>query len=318
MTDLVAEAPTSSSVGNDDTPRATVVVPTRNAGGSLRALVRALGAQTLPRERFEVVIADDGSDDGSTRGLVTKGWLTLSHGPPQNSYAARNRAASVARGAALAFCDADCSPEPEWLQRGLEALEHADVVAGLVRFELPPRPNLWSLLDVDMFLDQERAVASRAAATANLFVRRRVFDAVGGFDDSLPNQGDHDFVGRCVASGATLAFSRDAVVRHPPRRRASDLLGKVWRVNYMYAVRSSRAGRTPRRLRLRSWVPVVETLRIRRAARRSLGLDDARLAEHGIRPTWRDNVRAVPLIYLVIPYVANVAQAAGFLVSRRR
>jgi hypothetical protein len=49
-----------------------------------------------------------------------------------------------------------------------------------------------------------------------------------------------------------------------------------------------------------------------------LGLDDARLAEHGIRPTWRDNVRAVPLIYLVIPYVANVAQAAGFLVSRRR
>jgi hypothetical protein len=65
-------------------------------------------------------------------------------------------------------------------------------------------------------------------------------------------------------------------------------------------------------------VPLVQTVRIRRSLDRSLGLDRRRLGEHGVRPTWRDNVRAAPIIYIVIPYVANVAQAAGFLASRRR
>ena len=316
---LVAERALAASSEATGTQRVTVVVPTRNAGSALQRLVEALAVQTVARNQFEVVIADDGSDDGSTRGLDSdQSWLTLTSGPPKNSYAARNRAAALAGGAALAFCDADCVPERDWLERGLHALEHADLVAGLVRFELPPRPAVWSLVDVDMFLDQERAVVSNTAATANLFVRRCVFEAVQGFDDSLPNQGDHDFVGRCVAAGATLAFARDAVVLHPPRRGARELLGKVWRVNYMHALRAGRAGRRPSRLRLRSWVPLVQTVRVRRSLNRSLGLDNRRLAEHGVRPRLRDNIRAVPVLYIVVPYLANVAQLAGFLAARRR
>ena len=111
MAELVAEDPASPPVGSGDAPRATVVVPTRNAGGALRRSCRGPRRQTLPRDRFEVVIADDGSEDGSTRRLESAdGWLTLSTGPPQNSYAARNRAATSRRGAALAFCDRTARP----------------------------------------------------------------------------------------------------------------------------------------------------------------------------------------------------------------
>jgi glycosyltransferase involved in cell wall biosynthesis len=316
---LVGERGVTAHSGATDVREATVVVPTRNAGAALQRLVEALAVQTVPRDRFEVVVADDGSDDGSTFDLDrSDGWLRLSPGPPQNSYVARNRAAALARGGELAFCDSDCVPERDWLERGLCALERSDLVAGRVLFELPPRTSVWSLLDVDMFLDQERAVASNTAATANLFVRRSLFEAMQGFDDSLPNQGDHDFVGRCVAAGSTLAFASDVIVRHPPRGGARELLGKVWRVNYMHALRACRTGRRPTRLRVRSWVPFVQTARVRRSNHRSFGLDRRRLAEHGIRPTLLDNMRAVPVIYIVVPYIANAAQLAGFLAARQR
>src|SRR5919199_563367 len=111
---------------------ASVIVPVRNdRGAHLRRLIDALARQTIGRERFEIVIGDDGSRDGSTKALPTAdGWVRVLPGPALNSYAARNRAARAARSPVLAFCDSDCLPEPGWLEAGLAALEHADAAAG--------------------------------------------------------------------------------------------------------------------------------------------------------------------------------------------
>src|SRR4051794_28055071 len=121
----------------------TVVVPVRNdRGGQLRALIEGLSRQSLPRGRFEVVVGDDGSSDGSTRDLATDdGWLRVAHGPPRSSYAARNRAAAAARPSrAFAFVDSDCVPEPDWLEQGLAALAAgADAAAGEIVFAPPER-----------------------------------------------------------------------------------------------------------------------------------------------------------------------------------
>lgn len=298
-------------------PSVSVIVPVRDGGASVGDLIAALQSQTLARERFEVVIADDGSTDGATEGISTEdGWLRVFPGPPVNPYAARNRAVREARGRVLAFCDADCRPDPDWLEAGLEALEEADVVAGLVRFA-PTRRTIWSLLDMEMFLDQERTVRSGRAVTANLFVGRRLFDRLGGFDDSLANGGDQEFVSRCVAGGARLAFAREAVVLHPPRESAKALLGKIWTVNRRHGTRVTRAGRRPDGLTLRAWVPFVQVARSRRRAGRSLLLDRHRLEDSDIRPSpWEDS-RALPLIYLVLPYLGRTAQILGWWDERR-
>ena len=102
---------------------ASVIVPVRNGRRHLEELLAALSGQTLPRDRFEVLIGDDGSTDGSTDGLATAdGWVRVFSGPPRSSYAARNRAARAARAETLAFCDADCLPEPDWLEKGIAAV----------------------------------------------------------------------------------------------------------------------------------------------------------------------------------------------------
>lgn len=55
--------------------------------------------------------------------------------------AARNRAARAARASNLAFTDADCLPEPDWLENGLIELESADLVAGEIR-SIVPHPTV--------------------------------------------------------------------------------------------------------------------------------------------------------------------------------
>ena len=296
----------------------SVVVPVRDEPGALRRLIAALGAQTLPRERFEILVGDDGSTDPSIRSIATRdGWIRVASGDPLTSYAARNRASSLAQAPALAFCDADCRPEPNWLEAGLAALESANLVAGLIRFIPPERPTVWTLLDMDTFLDQERAVRAGRAVTANLFVRRELFERVGGFDETLPNTGDYDFVSRCVAAGAALTYTPTAVVWHPTRDSSRAFLGKVWAVNRRYAARESRAGRRPEALRARSWVPAVQTFRGRRRFGRPIGLDGRRLATSGVRVSAWANLRALPIVYLLVPYLAVIAQLLGRRDGRR-
>jgi glycosyltransferase involved in cell wall biosynthesis len=109
-------------------PLVSVVIPVRDDPAGVLAVTAALEAQTLPRDRFEVIVAVDGGEAPT----VPPG-VRVEAEPPRNSYAARNRAA---RAEVLAFTDADCVPEPDWLEAGLAALEQADVVAGAVRFTL--------------------------------------------------------------------------------------------------------------------------------------------------------------------------------------
>lgn len=302
-------------------PLVSIIVPVRNGAEDLRGLLAALEAQTMARERFEIVIGDDGSTDGGTDGLATEdGWVRVFPGPPVSSYVARNRAVANSHGRILAFTDADCRPDPEWLERGLARLERdGGVIAGLVRFRVPQKPTVWSLVDMDTFLDQERQVQAGVAVTANLWLTRELYDRVDGFDAELREFGDHDFVGRCVTAGAELQFADDVVVVHPTRDERDRYLKKFWIMNRWYGEREARAGRRPHGIRAAAWVPFVSTARTRRwYGRTVVGLDRHRFGANGLKPRLIDDLRALPVIYIVQPYTASIGQLAGWWAGRTR
>jgi glycosyltransferase involved in cell wall biosynthesis len=295
----------------------SVIIPVRDdEEGVFRALL-ALSAQTIDRSRIEVIVADDGSQAlDEQRLLAVLPTVVISRGIPQGSYAARNRGACASHGPVLAFCDADCQPDPDWLAEGIRGLEEADIVAGAVRFHAPARPTIWTLLDVDAFLDQEWRARHGSAATANLFVRREVYDNLGGFDSSLPSGGDSDFVSRATRAGNRLAYSPGAVVFHRSRDDWRSFFDKVWRINWSYAARETRAGRRPRALRLRQWVPVAPLLVYRRRFWGSGRLRVSRLRANGLAATPVREMGALAVLYLAVPYVTNVAQVAGWWRTR--
>jgi glycosyltransferase involved in cell wall biosynthesis len=296
---------------------ASVIVPVRNRRGDLLDLIEALSRQTIPREQFEVIIGDDGSTDGSSEGLETAdGWIRVMRGSASTSYAARNRAARNARSSVLAFCDADCKPDSRWLESGLHRLADADIVAGRIRFILPEKPTIWTLLDIDASKNHARLVRLGNAETANLFVRRDLFERVNGFVGSIPHYGDFDFVSRCVDVGARLVFAPEAIVWHPTIDSGRAYLRRAWRTHRWYATRVASTGRRPTALKLREWVPAIQTFRSRRRFGMSVGLDRQWLRENGVIPRIRNNLVAIPILYLVGPYLQGFAQVRGWWAAR--
>ncbi|MGO8870405.1 MAG: glycosyltransferase [Acidimicrobiales bacterium] len=190
----------------------SVILPVRNGMPWLRGQLRSLADQECP-EPWEVVVADNGSDDGTRE--FAESW-TAEHGRFRvvdasaigGAAAARNVGVRAAAGDLLAFCDADDVVAPGWLAACATALRDADVVAGSFDF--------WSL-------NGARASPSAPAATrqlgflpaglgANLAVRRPVFEAEGGFDEELLRGEDIDLCWRLQLRGFRFAIAPDAVV----------------------------------------------------------------------------------------------------------
>jgi GT2 family glycosyltransferase len=296
----------------------SVIVPVRNGADDLAALLDSLDRQTLVPDSWEIVIGDDGSTDDIAAAVGGRPHVRVVSGPAANAYAARNRAADAAVGSIFAFVDADCRPLPDWLEAGTRALEQgADLAGGRIDWRIDGRRTVWSLLDIDTFVDPELVVAQGAALTGNLFVRRSTFQEVGGFDSSLPSHGDYDFAQRCVSAGARLVFADDAAVTHPTYNAGRPFLRKVVEANMTYAAREARAGRIPEGLRLREWVPLLQTVRSRRRFGKSLLLNRRHLTECGIHPMPIEDALALPLIYVVLPYVSVISQLTTYLRVKR-
>ena len=112
----------------------------------------------------------------------------LEENDQQSSYAARNKGIVAAAGAEyLAFTDADCRPAETWLQAGIACLEEneADLAGGNVCFTFADKPTAAEIIDASTSMQMERDIAEHGVTkTANLFVKRELFDELGLFDGS--------------------------------------------------------------------------------------------------------------------------------------
>jgi cellulose synthase/poly-beta-1,6-N-acetylglucosamine synthase-like glycosyltransferase len=214
------------SAGPGVPPLVSVVVPVLHDGPGIRACLEALLRQTYPPDRYEIVVADNGSMDG-TRTVVERARVAAGsrlslvvEDRVRTSYAARNRALRAARGEILAFTDADCIPAPTWLEQGVRALraEGAACAGGrIVVTYAGRRPNAYEYWDSAIRFNQASYVTRHYAATANLFVQAHMFERHGPFRPELVSGGDREFGIRLWKAGERLVYAPDAVVAHAAR-----------------------------------------------------------------------------------------------------
>jgi GT2 family glycosyltransferase len=211
-------------------PEVSVVVPVRDGAGSLPALLDSLEAQTLDDDRYEVVIVDNGSRDGTAEIAASRGVRVVSE-PRPNRSGARNAGARAAAGDVFAFVDADCRATPQWLAELLACRGRAPLIAGKVDIDTRPSPNAVERFESLWRFKQEAGVRQGWAATANLLVEREAFDAIGGFDTTYRHIGeDVDFCVRAGRAGYGLEFCASALVYHEAERE----LGAVLRRSFFH------------------------------------------------------------------------------------
>ncbi len=227
---------------------ASVVVPHYNDKIRLAACLASLEAQTCPRHRYEVIVADNGTPGGVADLAARFSRARFVEETRKGAAHARNAALAVAGGGALAFIDADCVADPAWLEEGLRALEAADLAGGAIALtaqdaDAPTPVELFEMMFA--FRQQHYIEKQNFAVTANLFAKRAVFDAIGGFRHGLPE--DADWCWRAVAAGYALRFAPAARVSHPARRDWSGLVAKWERlVQEKYAATRCRPLFAPR------------------------------------------------------------------------
>jgi hypothetical protein len=198
-------------------PAVSVIVPARDAATTIGRTLGALGRQEGAAP-FEVIVVDNGSLDETAAIAESAGARVVRRARGEGPGAARNAGVGVARGAILAFTDADCQPAPGWLAAGVSALGSAELVQGAVVAD--PQAELGPF--------DRTVVVGRATGlfeAASLFVERAAFERCGGFPAGLEAPGEAPFgedalFGWTVRrSGAAVAFCRAAVVAHAVTRR---------------------------------------------------------------------------------------------------
>jgi glycosyltransferase involved in cell wall biosynthesis len=208
----------SGSQEHPDPGLITVVIPARNAAKVIGEQLEALAHQTY-RGSWEVVIADNGSSDGTSR--VASAWSerlpalrVIDASDRRGPGAARNEGAREAHGDFLAFCDADDVVAAEWLDALARGARAFDVVTGpLVADLINPRAVTASR--------PERVPALPTAGrflpfapSGNFGVWAAVFRQTCGFDAHYSQSEDVEWSWRAQLAGYEIGFAPDAIVHY--------------------------------------------------------------------------------------------------------
>jgi GT2 family glycosyltransferase len=209
-------------------PEISVIIPTYNRCVALASCLAALEQQSLAKERFEVIVIDDGSTDGTQRlcqGLSMSFPLVYLRQSNAGAGAARRSGCEAARGRYLLFFNDDTLAAPELLAEHLHAQQECAqekyAVLGDFRYPqqarkraltsfLATRPFLFPQLNMKPGFYRESAYF----IASNLSVRRQAVLEVGSFDPQFRVAEDTELGVRLEKDGYRIRYHPKALAWH--------------------------------------------------------------------------------------------------------
>ncbi|HYM80020.1 MAG TPA: glycosyltransferase family A protein [Candidatus Limnocylindria bacterium] len=313
------------------TLRFSVVIPTTGSEAKLLPLLDGLARQAFPRSCFEIIVVFDGAapSPAVAMRMESLGARAVRLEPRSGPPIARNRGAAVARGEFLVSADDDIVPEAGWLanaDRRLAVEPHLDVLEGITK-----KPGVQPV--------RIRGDESLQYILCNLFVRRSLFEKIGGFQTGYYDarngaffREDADLGYSLELAGARIGRDESVVVEHPIEHpRFLDPLRWAKRYEMDALLRT----RFPHRFRERIEVHFLGPFRIRRPIVRACfayvaGFSGALicaltrqaqpawlcfgltgLAFLPVWAKWRFEVRRLP-VFLLVPFVLVWSYLLGF------
>jgi len=207
-------------------PFISVIIPTHNRSSSLKKTLLSLMNQTYPKDRYEIIIVDDGGRDNTEKMIKELNKQTNSNinyfwqknrGPA----AARNLGIKHAKADIIAFTDDDCIVNPDWLEKIIEAFskdKDAMIVGGET---LPPKGRIVAAvgqgLTKNAFFDYVNGKKETIFfPTCNAAFRKEVFKKAGYFDEDFPLAAGEDLeiCWRAFKKGMKLLYEPSLIVTH--------------------------------------------------------------------------------------------------------
>lgn len=243
-------------------PFVSVIVPAYNCRSSIEKCVESLKALDYPN--YEILIMDDGSRDGTGEYLDTVDGIRVMHLENGGPGRARNIGLEHARGEYVAFTDADCVVDRNWL-RALVQRFRKDEVVGVGGDQQSPADETRFGKHVNDFLKavgfvaayvKRRGSSYRRVAhnpTCNVAYKKEVVKKIGGFNEALWPGEDVELDHLLARKGHRFLYTPDAVVYHYRPRT----LGAFSRMMFRYGWAQAYLVRKYGLFRLVHWEPLV-------------------------------------------------------------
>lgn len=285
---------------------ASVVIPTRNRRTSLLRALRALATQTLSKNEYEVIVAVDGSTDGTQEALAKFAApyrLRSVPSPGRGRAAACNAGARAACGRLLVLLDDDMEPGEAFLEahrRGHPPGSRRGVVGAVPVTLDASTPPVVSYVGEKFNRHLERLarpgyrMTFRDFYSGNFSIPRDFFLQLGGFDEQFRIYGNEDgeLALRLLQAGVEIRYSAEALAR------------QHYEKDFAALARDNIAKGRTAVLLSRKWPAALSELKF---ARREMGSQK-----------WRAALSTLLFASRIAPFVPDVAIRIMARVERRR
>jgi cellulose synthase/poly-beta-1,6-N-acetylglucosamine synthase-like glycosyltransferase len=220
-------------------PFVSVVVPALNCAEDVAGFAESMWKQDYPRDRFEVIVVDNGSTDDTFERVRSSGMIALQR-KEKGRARALNTGVEAARGEIIMTTDLSCRAEPHWIRTVVEtfvAYPNAGCVGGEIKLlrtcggsviDFQERTNYMSPL---LALNRTRLPFMPFADGANASFRKQVFDEIGGFEESFVKAADVEICYRMlVLTDYLLVFNPAALMWEPGEPSLRALLHQRFRM----------------------------------------------------------------------------------------
>ena len=245
--------------------RTSVIIPAYNSEKTIGQCLEALSNQTAGRLDYEIIVVDDGSTDRTAEIAGKYTGIKLLKQGNAGPAAARNNGAKAAQGDIILFTDADCVPDPDWINqmllpfekeqdlcgaKGIYKTRQKELAARFVQIEYQDKYDLLRKSKYIDFID-----------TYSAGFKRDVFLRFQGYDTSFPVAcaEDVELSFRMSNAGLKMVFNPQAVVYHTHPNTWTSYFKKKYKFAYwrMVAVRKNpnkmiKDGHTPQLMKLQT------------------------------------------------------------------
>ncbi|MCD4655798.1 glycosyltransferase [bacterium] len=251
----------------------SVIIPVFNGADYVDKCLISLGKQSISRNCYEIIVVDDGSNDGTpekVKSICDKLIQIENSGPA----VARNRGAQSASGQILLFTDADCIPEPDWIEKmsapfqketvsgtkGAYLTYQTQIIARFIQSEYESKYNYMSKHKFIDFID-----------TYSAGFRRNIFLKLGGFNENFPGASveDQEFSFRMAEAGYKMVFLPEARVYHRHAQTLTHYFRKKFNIGYwkvlvlhLHPEKTMKDTHTPQTLKLQLPLSLILALSI--------------------------------------------------------
>jgi len=191
----------------------SIIIPAKNEEAYIGRCLDSILHTDYPRDRFEVLVVDNGSSDRTALIAAAKGASVFS-APEETIAGLRNFGVRRALGQILVFLDADCSVSSTWLDEAARYLTAHSIACFGAPPGIPEQATWVQKAWYQVRRNPREIMEVEWLESMNMFVRRDAFESVDGFDERLITCEDYDLCLRLKSLGKIVADGRISAIHH--------------------------------------------------------------------------------------------------------